>query len=79
MQVGLDAGTPKFGRDPLVDRRIACAYIGILVGARNAEFRPRLQDALGRNANVIVLFQRDLDQVAESWILEDFPPFHIAE
>src|SRR6266849_7817173 len=52
---------------------------GKLVGTGDSELCLRLQDAGSRDPDIIVLLQCRADERAELLVLEDFPPFLIAE
>jgi hypothetical protein len=50
-----------------------------LVRARNAKLRLRLKKPACSYSQVVVLFNRDANQLLQLRILEYFPPFLIAE
>jgi len=66
-------------RRTLVDRLSSGTNRRQPVGARDAHLRLGFQDSRCRNANVVVLLEGSVDQVLKLLVLEDVPPFLVAE
>src|SRR5207245_1425970 len=76
---GQAAGTARRLRRALARGLGGAREPGELVRARHAELRLGLQDAGGRDARVPVLLEGGRDELPQLLVLEDLPPFLLAE
>src|SRR4029453_2036002 len=65
--------------DPLVDRAAARVDLGELEGPRGDQGRAGLEHPGGRDVYVVVLLQRDPDQLLQYLVLEHRPPGEVAD
>ena len=57
----------------------AASQRGELVGASDAQLRLRLQNTGGRDAHVVIIFQRGTNQALKFLVLENFPPLLVSD
>jgi hypothetical protein len=77
IQLGIELSRPaNEARVRRADRRVDG---GIEKGLDHDHLRPRVQDATGGNAHVVILGERRPDQRDQLRVLEDRPPLEVAE